>query len=158
MLVRNVLLPVCLVLSACGETPPPPTAGNSFEVVTDVHHTMELILDPAADLLWSSAGSIITAEGSTELHPTTDEGWHAVESAAAVLAETGNLLVMPGRSAGADWDKYADGLRRTGKLAMQAALDQDPEALFDAGGEIYQVCKACHNQYWVNEGRTTDQP
>mgnify|MGYP000014678877 CR=1 FL=1 len=23
------------------------------------------------------------------------------------------------------------------------------EALFDAGGRIFQVCKACHTQYWV---------
>ena len=29
------------------------------------------------------------------------------------------------------------------------ARAQDSDALFDAGGRIYQVCLACHNHYWV---------
>ena len=138
------LLPL---LAACSQDPSP--APVPYQPVTDVHHTMELILDPAADVIWSSAGTIITAEGRQELAPTTDEGWHIVEQSAAVVAETGNLLMMPGRGAGEDWIEYSQGLIEAGSLAMQAAQDQDPDALFDAGGRIYQVCLACHNQYWV---------
>ncbi len=150
--VFSALIAVLLILAGCGRSPEPgPSLQPEFEIVTDWHHIMELILDPAADVIWSSAGTIITAEGRTELLPTTDEGWHAVESAAAVLAESSNLLMMPARSGGADWDEYAVGLRVASKKAMQAALDQDPDALFDAGGEIYVVCRACHNQYWVKE-------
>ena len=148
----RILLTCCLLplLWACsGEQE---TAPSQFLPVTDVHHTMELILDPAADVIWSSAGTIITEEGSRELAPTTDEGWHVVEQNAAVIAESGNLLMMPGRSGGADWDEYSRGLIDAGSLAMKAALDQDPDALFDAGGRIYQVCLACHNQYWVQVG------
>jgi len=150
---RIILSLTVLLLAACAESPPPGERVPQvpYEVVTDNHHTMELILDPAADLIWSSAGVIISAEGETELHPTTDEGWHAVESAAAVLTESANLLMMPGRSMGADWNEYSVGMREAGKLAMKAALDQDPDALFKAGGQLYQVCRACHNQYWVKE-------
>jgi hypothetical protein len=157
MLLRSMVILMVVLLAACEKAPVAVEQAVNYEIVTDVHHTMELILDPAADVIWSSAGTIITSEGRTELHPTTDEGWLAVESAAAVVAESANLLIMPGRSAGADWDEYAAGLRVAGKLAMKASLDQDPEALFDAGGQIYQVCKACHNQYWVNEGRGSDE-
>jgi hypothetical protein len=120
-----------------------------YEVVTDVHHTMELIIDPAADLIWSSAGSIITEAGQRDLAPETPEGWLKVEEAAAVLTESGNLLMMPGRSAGPDWNKHSRGLIRAGNLAMAAAVEQDADALFDAGGHIYQACLACHNQYLV---------
>jgi len=118
-----------------------------YEVVTDVRHTMELIIDPAADIIWDSAGSIITDAGEQDLAPATLDAWANVEAAAAVLTESGNLLMMPGRSAGPDWDEHASGLISAGKLAMAAAQQQDANALFDAGGGIYQVCLACHNQY-----------
>ena len=65
------------------------------------------------------------------------------------MAETGNLLLMPGRSAGPDWEGFARGLAGAGELAIAAAEARDAEALFDAGGQIYQVCRACHEQYLV---------
>jgi hypothetical protein len=136
-----------VLLSACTREPPPKPL--PFQAVTDIHQTMELILDPAADVLWGSAGTIISAEGRQELAPTTDEGWLEVERAAAILAETGNLLMIPGRAAGDDWVEYSRGLITAGTVALQAARDRDADALFDAGGQVYQVCLACHNQYWV---------
>ena len=150
----SLIITTLLLVTACNQQPPP--AQTPFQAVTDIHHTMELILDPAADLIWASAGTIITAEGEQELAPTTDEGWHKVEQAAAVLAETGNLLMMPGRAVGDDWVEYSIGLIEAGKLALQAARDQDSDALFDAGGRIYQVCLACHNQYWVEVDDTDE--
>jgi len=146
---RILTIILLLALASCAREQQ--ASGPQYQVVTDNHHTMELIVDPAADIIWSSAGSIITEAGERDLAPTTGEGWHEVEAAAAVLAEAGNLLMMPGRSAGADWNVHASGLIRTGKLAMIAAEQQDADALFDAGGRIYQVCLACHNQYLVDD-------
>ena len=136
-----------LALTGCSQEPAPAQA--PYQTVTDIHQTMEWILDPAADVIWDSAGTIIDAEGHHDLAPTTDEGWNAVMHAAAVLTEGGNLLMMPGRAAGDDWIEYSGGLIEAGKLAMEAAENRDADALFDAGGRIYQVCRACHNQYWV---------
>jgi len=143
-----------MLLAACARQEP--VAITPYKPVTDVHQTMVLILDPAADLLWDSAGTIISAEGRQELAPTTDEGWYRVEQAAAVLAETGNLLMMPGRAAGDDWVEYSSGLIEAGTLAMEAARAQDSDALFDAGGRIYQVCLACHNQYLIEVDDTAE--
>ncbi|MEP5764767.1 MAG: hypothetical protein ABJ308_09235 [Halieaceae bacterium] len=146
MQTRHILPPLLLtLLAACSQQAPPPP----FEVVLDAHHTMELIVYPAADLLWESAGTIIDAEGEHDLSPTTDAGWEEVERNAGLLAEAGNLLMLPGRSKGADWDHYSQGLIRTGRQALAAAQAQDAEALFDAGGAIYQECKGCHEQYWM---------
>lgn len=127
-----------------GERASPP-----YRVVTDIHQTMAWIIDPAADVIWDSAGTIITAQGSEELAPTSAQGWDEVLRAAATLSEAGNLLMMPGRAAGADWIAYSQQLIVTGQRAMQAAQARDADALFDAGGEIYQVCRGCHDQYWV---------
>jgi hypothetical protein len=144
LLLRILKLGLLVTLAACGKQAP---ATPQYQVVTDVRHTMELIIDPAADLIWDSAGSVITAAGEQDLAPATPEDWAKVAAAAAVLTESGNLLMMPGRSAGPDWDEYSSALITTGKLAMAAAEQQDANALFDAGGSIYQVCLACHNQY-----------
>ena len=142
---RLLTIGLLFALASCArqqQTTSPP-----YEVAIDIRHTMELIIDPAADMIWDSAGSVITAAGEQDLAPTTPEGWAKVEAAAAVLTESGNLLMIPGRSAGPDWNEHASGLISTGKLAMAAAQQQDASALFDAGGRIYQVCLACHNQY-----------
>jgi hypothetical protein len=153
------LLVLCMLgLAACSDRPEPnaeattaAAQGPAFQPVIDTRQTMVWVLEPLADVLWDSAGTIITAEGSTELAPTTDEGWAEVIRAAATLAESGNLLMLPGRSMGDDWDEYATGLISASELALTAAQDQSSDALFDAGGRIYQVCRACHNQYWVKE-------
>jgi hypothetical protein len=153
-----------VLLSACTEQAPPTdskqtpqsVAQQPYQVVTNIHQTMAWILDPAADVIWGSAGTIITAQGSEELAPTTDEGWAEVVNAAAVLTEAGNLLMMPGRAAGDDWIEYSRGLVDAGQLALQAAQAQDSDALFDAGGRIFQVCKACHAQYWVETDETEE--
>jgi hypothetical protein len=108
-------------------------------------------LEPAADRIWDSAGFVITVEGEVDLQPTTDEGWFAVEHAATVVAEGGNLLMLEGYAADAgDWVEYAQGLSRAALKARAAAEQQNADALFAAGGEIYSVCKACHNRY-MNE-------
>ncbi len=150
--------PIALLLSAllsgCGTSPAGPRAGDvapAYAPITDVRQTMEWILTPAADVVWDSAGTIITAEGRTELAPTTDEGWDNVRNHAAIVAETGNLLMMPGRAAGAEWIAYAQGLHATGKQAIEAAEARDAEALFEAGGQIYQACLACHQQYLAGD-------
>lgn len=148
------LLPLVLLsltLSACAEEAARPAtpATLPFEAVLDIRQTMVWILDPAVDVIWDSAGTILTAEGSTELTPTTAAGWDDVVQAAATLAEAGNLLMLPGRAAGEDWVNHARELTAASKLALRAAQARDPDALFDAGGRIYEVCRACHSQYWA---------
>lgn len=145
-------LPVILLLvggavSGCGGTPaesiPPP-----FTPVTDNLQLMEWILDPAADVIWGSVGTIIDASGRQDLRPETDDEWNAVRNAGAVIAESGNLLMMEPRARdGDDWMEYAQGLVDTGVLAIKAAEARDPEAVFDAGGRIYAVCASCHQMY-----------
>jgi hypothetical protein len=144
-MMRFSLLALVLCVS-CDSTSPP---AAPYHVVTDVLHTMEWILDPAADVIWDSAGFVITEAGETDLQPTTLEGWAEVRNAAAVIAESGNLLMMPGRSAGPEWIAYAQALTASGVVSMAAAEAQDADALFDAGGQVYQACRACHEQYLV---------
>lgn len=115
---------------------------------------MQWVLDPAADLLWASAGSIVTIEGVQELAPTTEEGWLAVQHSAVVVAESGNLLIMPGRAwDDQDWREISLALVDVGLRAKAAAEAKDADALFETGGELYRICVSCHTQYIQSEDR-----
>lgn len=152
--VRYLLgLAILLALASCGEQQSGrQDAAPPYRLAVNTQETMAWVIDPLTDVIWDNAGFIIDAQGEEDLSPTTEEAWNNVVYAAAALSEAGNLLMLPGRSAGADWNEYAVGLVTAGKGAMDAALQRDAKALFDAGGNIYQVCRACHNQYWT-EGR-----
>lgn len=146
---RIVTFFLMLTMMGCGQAPPPLPP---FQSVHDVKETMVLVLDPAADVVWDSAGSIVTFEGTEDLAPTTDEGWLRVAHSAAVVAESGNLLMIPGRARDdADWMEISRGLIDAGVRAEQAAEAHDAEALFAAGGRLYNVCVSCHQQYWVDQ-------
>ena len=116
--------------------------------VGDMKETMDWVLDPAADVIWGFAGTVMTAEGETDLAPKNDGDWAQVKHAAWVLAESGNLLMMPGLAEpGADWLEYSRGLRTMGNRLIEIAEAQDPDALFEAGGHLYNICLACHQVY-----------
>lgn len=140
---------IALLAGGCAE-PPPDVPDTSYRDVLDVPETMRLVIEPAADLIWDSAGTIDTVEGREDLAPTTDEGWAKVEHATAVLIESGNLLMMPARTNGEpDWVELSNAMTDVGLQLQEAAQRQDPDAIFDLGGNLYNVCVACHSRYWI---------
>ena len=140
-------------LSACGSKEPPPVetaaaSGPEYHLAADVKQLMNWVLDPSSDVIWGAVGTTITAEGEKEHLPETDEQWTAVRDAAAMVAESGNLLLMPGRARDqGDWAKHAHDLTKAAQAAIAAAEAKDKDSLFTAGGDIYLICTACHEQY-----------
>ncbi len=109
---------------------------------------MDWILDPHADVIWASAGSVVTAEGTQDLAPTTEEGWVTVRNAAATIAEFSNLLMMPEHARErAGWVEIAQGLQATAVQLINAADHHDADAVFNYGGQLYDVCVSCHQIY-----------
>ena len=133
-----------LALQGCGSEK---AAAIPYQPIVDTRQFMEWILDPQADVIWGSAGTIATLEGVQDLAPTTQEGWDAVRNAAATLAEVGNLLMVPGHSREGDWNEIAQGLTDTSVLLMKAADDKNDQQVFDYGGQLYNVCVSCHQLY-----------
>ena len=144
-----VALFVMFMAMGCAEEVEVETAG--YHPHLEMHDFMGWVLDPLADVIWSSAGTITTMEGVQDLAPTTQEGWDNVRNAAATIAEIGNVMQIPGYSEGDDWNEYAQGLTRTGVLLIEAAEQKDDQKVFDYGGQLYNVCVACHQLYMLPE-------
>jgi len=154
---RALMLAVTVAwLAACGGDGAPKAPETQYQLVLDTRELMNRVLDPPADVIWGSAGSVLTAEGEQDLAPVDEEGWAAVVNAAAVVAEGGNLLMMPGRTRGTDWDEFAQGMIVIAERAMAAAEGQDADALFEVGGQLYNVCVACHQQYMLPEAEVAE--
>lgn len=155
-----VSLSAMLVVGCNSSQSPTPAAASDappFHNVADVKQVMNWIIEPNADVLWDSVGTIITEQGREELLPQTDEEWEAVRNSAAVIAESGNLLMMDGRAFDRDqWMKDARGMIDAANTAIQAAEAKDVAALFDAGGVVYEACTECHSKYALGLRPTSD--
>lgn len=144
-------LSLCAV--ACSDPPGTAPAATPYRASLGTADFMNWVLDPAADVIWGSAGTITTLDGEEDLAPTTEAEWDAVRNAAALIAESGNLLMLPGRAVDdGDWMELSQGLITVGERAIAAAEARDDEQLFDVGGQIYNVCLACHQRYISEDG------
>jgi hypothetical protein len=129
-----------------------PATPIRFDTTLDVKSLMSWVIDPAADVVWGASGWVVTEEGERSLAPTTEEGWAEVRNAAALVVESGNLLMLPGRARDdGPWQQHAAQMIDVGKRALTAARAEDAQAVFDAGGELYVVCTACHARYLASE-------
>lgn len=63
-------------MTSCTGPQPPP-----FKPLVDVKALMNSVVDPQADVIWGSVATIITAAGTEERQPHTDEEWAASATA-----------------------------------------------------------------------------
>lgn len=134
---------VAAVLAGCSAPPPPP-----YQPLADVKTLMATVIEPSADLYWDAVGIIVDSDGEHEIEPQTAEDWDAVRNAAYVVAESGNLLMMPGRAKdGGEWMAASTRMIVAAQKAIRAAEARDKAGVFDTGAEMYDACTNCHMQY-----------
>ena len=148
-MIEKIVSLSAILLLGCSEPPQPSAqAAPASHPSLSIKQLMEWVIDPAADVVWESVKTIITEQGTKEIAPRTDEQWDAVRHGAAILAESGNLLLMEGRASdGAEWTKAAHGLTNAAEEALNAIAARNSEALFASGGHIYDACSGCHRQF-----------
>jgi hypothetical protein len=98
------------------------------------------------------------AQPSASPNPLTGlfGGWQAVENSALALAESAELLRIPGRQCSngevvevenADWIRFVDDYEQKSLAAYEAVLTQDQDAIVLASGDLSEACLACHRVY-----------
>jgi hypothetical protein len=95
---------------------------------------------------------------STSPNPLSSSygGWTAVENAGIALAESANLLQIPGRVCSngkpapmnnADWAPFVQGLRDAGMTVYKAAQSKNQDMMLDAVDKMTVACSNCHDVY-----------
>ena len=83
-------------------------------------------------------------------------GWQAVENSALALADSAELLRVPGRQCAngeavdvgnADWIRFVGDYRQKSLAAYEAVLTKDQDAIVLASGDLSDACLACHRVY-----------
>jgi len=165
------VLPVLVVgflvfaLSAFGsaQAPAGPGATAQTRVHADMLQLMRGVLYPASNVIFTAqtedpATFKPSARTSTSSDPFTSAygGWMAVENSGLALAESANLLTIPGRRCGngkvapvqnADWQLWVQELRDAGMAAYKAGQSQSQDAILEAAGVVSDACLHCHQKY-----------
>jgi hypothetical protein len=86
--------------------------------------------------------------------PKDEAGWTELEGKALMVAEAGNLLMMPAHLRDENrWLADALLMRDAGAAAYKAAKAKDVKALEELNEALYQSCVTCHQDYRRNYGR-----
>ena len=140
----SLVASLSILVSACSSAPLPPP----YRPVADVKTLMVSIMEPAAEVYWDAVGVIVDSNGEQHIEPKTAEEWDAVRNAAYVVAESGNLLMMPTRAKDSgEWMAASQRMIDAAQKAIRAAESRDKNAVFDVGAEMYDSCTNCHAKY-----------
>jgi putative intracellular protease/amidase len=118
---------------------------GDVEPIATLEQIMETTVEPVSDRVFDAA---VWENGVQVGGPRTEEDWKLVHANAMMLAETCNLLLMPGRAKDeGSWVVRTQAMKDAALEAAKAAEAKDTDAIFVAGGHIFQACTACHLQY-----------
>jgi hypothetical protein len=119
--------------------PRPPT--RNVGTMSDL---MVKIIYPASDALFY-------IESRT---PKTDSEWTVLEGQALMVAESANLLMMPGRARDQkQWMADAKLMLDAGSAAYAAAKQHDVEGIVMVNERLLESCTSCHKNYRPNYGK-----
>ena len=106
------------------------------------------VRDLMVGVVWPTSDEVFYISTRT---PKNDEEWLLFQGRMLMLAESANLLMMPGRAKDQDgWMKDAERLLEAGTAAFEAAKAKDAEKIASLNDQMYAACVACHNDYRPN--------
>ncbi len=117
---------------------------TSFFPVGNMSELMINIIYPASDAIFYVDRN----------PPSTDAQWNNLSNQALMLAESGNLLLMPSRTRGkGNWAADSKLMIDAGAAAFKAAKAHDLEGVRAVNDALYASCVTCHAEYRPNYGK-----
>jgi hypothetical protein len=173
VVVASVLLPGCQGPSTSKPLPPAAAPAPEYRLRATIKDIMDAFVDPGADYIWDSVATTVTAKGTVEKYPRTDEEWAELRRRAIHVMEGANLLLIPGRHVANASDKSdprielppdriealinqdraafterAHALFDSVLPVLQAVDAKDRHKLLEASDGIDAACENCHLKYW----------
>ena len=142
MRLLGLLLAVSVPFVQVEQTEAPPAP----KPVATMSELMVKVIYPTSDAIFYIARTV----------PRTEAKWNELQGKALMLAESANLLMMPGRMVpgrGLDperWMQDAKLLLDAGTAAYKAAKRKDSKALIALNQQLYASCVTCHADYRPN--------
>ena len=122
---------------AAAEGPPTRRVGTMSELM--VH------------LIYPTSDAIFYISSRT---PKTDSEWSAFQAQALTLAESANLLMMPGRARPqGSWMKDSRLMLDAAAAAFTAAKARDVAGIEAVSDQLLESCTSCHKAYRPNYGK-----
>lgn len=145
--------------------PAPVGAAMVFPASGTLNQVMRGVLFPSSNVLFDvqtqdpgarKAGTKPEAGTTTARYGDVYEPWQVVDAAAIAIAESGPMLMTPGRRCEngkpvpvdrADWQKYVQGLVEVGRAAYKASQSRNVEAVSAITNDVSDACANCHRVY-----------
>ena len=107
--------------------------------------------DLMVKIIYPASDALFYIESRT---PQSEAEWTVLEGQALMLAETGNLLMMPGRARDQhQWMADAKLMLDAGAAAVKAAKTKNVEAISALNDQLLESCTSCHKHYRPNYGK-----
>ncbi len=138
-------------------------AARAQQVHGNLLQVMRGILFPNSNVIFAAQtqdpGAVKKdADPASSVNPLAGQygGWQAIENSGLAIAESANLLTVPGRVCGngkpvpvqnADWQQFVRGLRDAGMAAYKAGQSKNMDMVVEAADTITTACMNCHDVY-----------
>ncbi len=107
-------------------------------------------------IIYPTSDALFYIESRT---PTTETEWTALEGQALMLAESANLLMMPGRARDQkQWMADAKLMLDAGAAAVKAVKTKNVEAISTLNEQLLESCTSCHKHYRPGYGQKPQPP
>lgn len=107
--------------------------------------------DLMVKIIYPASDALFYIESRT---PTTDTEWTVLEGQALMVAESANLLMLPGRARDQkQWMADAKLMLEAGAAAVKAVKSKNVEAITALSDQLMESCTSCHKNYRKGYGR-----
>jgi hypothetical protein len=143
-IISTVLVLIFVALAGIAQQEAPVAPQGPYRIVGTMSQLM-------VDIIYPTSNDIFYI---VRKPPSNDAEWEAIQRSALTLAESANLLVMPGRARDQDkWLADARLLLDAGNLAFKAARAKDYDAIVALNEQLVTSCTTCHQDYRPNYRR-----
>jgi len=107
--------------------------------------------DLMAKIIYPASDALFYIESRT---PKTDAEWTTLEGQALIVAESANLLMLPGRARDQkQWMADAKLMLEAGAAAVKAAKAKDVAGIAALSDQLMESCTSCHKNYRPGYGK-----
>ena len=111
--------------------------------------------DLMVKVIYPASDALFYIESRT---PTTDAEWTVLQGQALMVAESANLLMMPGRARDQkQWMADSKLMLDAGAAAYDAAKKKDVAGIAALSDQLVESCTSCHRHYRPGYGKPKPQ-